>query len=116
MTHCLAERASAGYATQHEQAQIMRVDGCIPINRFAGFVVVVERLPREVDVVGQGLTRALLEHEVVQREREQAKDMQYSLSLRMFQAAVAQSGRANDTHFMALSARLLSLAACSKSV
>jgi hypothetical protein len=67
----LTERAGAGYATQHEEAEIVGVDGRGTINQLTFFIVVIERLSHEVDVASQGLTKALHEHEVVQqKERE----------------------------------------------
>jgi hypothetical protein len=63
----LAERSVAGYATQHEQSQIVEVDGRGTVNQLAGFIVVIKRLPHEVDVVGHGLTGAVPpEHEILQ--------------------------------------------------
>jgi hypothetical protein len=44
----------------------VRVDGCGTIDKLTCFIIVIKRLPHEVDVVGYGLTRALPEHEVVQ--------------------------------------------------
>jgi hypothetical protein len=43
------------------------VDGRGAINHLTGLVVVIERLPHEVDIVIEGLSRALSEHEVVQQ-------------------------------------------------
>jgi hypothetical protein len=63
----LAEKAGARDATQHEEAKVGGVDGRRTINLLTCFMIVIERLPHEVDVVSQGLTRALLEHEVVQQ-------------------------------------------------
>jgi hypothetical protein len=49
------------------------MNDCILIHDLAGFVVLIECLPEEVDVVSQGLVRALSEHEVVQ-EGERARE------------------------------------------
>jgi hypothetical protein len=46
-----AERAGAEYATQHEEADFVGVDGRGTINQPTCFIVVIERLPHEVDVV-----------------------------------------------------------------
>jgi hypothetical protein len=56
---CLSERTVVGYATQHEHAQIVGLDGCRTINYLADFIVVIERLPHEVDVVGQSMSMRL---------------------------------------------------------
>jgi hypothetical protein len=69
----LTEWAGVGDATQHEEAEVVAVDGRGTINQLAGLIVVIERLPHEVDVVSKGLTRALPEHEVVQ-QRERASE------------------------------------------
>jgi hypothetical protein len=63
----LAERPVAGYATQHEQAEVVGVDGCGTIKKLTCFIVVIKRLPHEVDVVYQGLDMALPEQEVAQQ-------------------------------------------------
>jgi hypothetical protein len=71
----LAERAGNGYATQHEEAEVVGVDGRGTINQLTCFIVVIELLSHEVDVVTQGLTMALPKHEVVQqRERERERE------------------------------------------
>jgi hypothetical protein len=49
------------------------VDGCIPIYELAGFIVLIECLPKEVDVVSQGVVMALSEHDFVQ-EGERARE------------------------------------------
>jgi hypothetical protein len=41
------------------------MDGCIPINELADFIVLFEHPLEEMDVVNQGLVMALSEHEVV---------------------------------------------------
>jgi hypothetical protein len=61
----LAERTGARHATQHEEAQVVRVDGCIAVNYLTGFVVVVKVLAHEVSVLGDGLSGALPKHEIV---------------------------------------------------
>jgi hypothetical protein len=69
----LAERAGAGYAAHNEETKVVGVDGRGAINQLACFIIFVECLPEEADIVSQGLTRAVSEHEVVQqgeRERE----------------------------------------------
>jgi hypothetical protein len=38
----LAERAGAGYATQHEEAQVVGVDGCGTINKLTCFITIIE--------------------------------------------------------------------------
>jgi hypothetical protein len=63
----LAEEVAAGYATQYEETQVVRVDGGGAINHLTGFVLAVKCLPHEMDVLGEGLTKALPEHEVVQQ-------------------------------------------------
>jgi hypothetical protein len=63
----LTERAGAGYAPQHEEAEVVGVDGRGTINHLTCLIVVIERLPHEVDTVTEGLTMALSEHEVVQQ-------------------------------------------------
>jgi hypothetical protein len=64
---CLTKRAGAGYATQHKEAEVVGVDGRAAINHLAILVVVFECLSHEVDIGSEGLTKALLEHEVVQQ-------------------------------------------------
>jgi hypothetical protein len=59
----MAERSVGGYPTQHEEAHVVR---WMAINNLTCFVVVIKYLPHEVDVLGEGLARALPEHEVVQ--------------------------------------------------
>jgi hypothetical protein len=71
-------------------------------------IAVIERLPHEVDIVTEGLTMALYDNEVVQqtnKDRERAKDMQSRRSHKISHAALAHSGRACATHFIAFSAR-----------
>jgi hypothetical protein len=60
----LTERVGAGYATQHEEAEVVGVDGRGTINHLTCLIVVIERLPHEVDIVTEGLTTTLAEHEV----------------------------------------------------
>jgi hypothetical protein len=43
------------------------VDGCGAINHLTSLIVVIERLPHEVDIVTEGQSMALFEHEVVQQ-------------------------------------------------
>jgi hypothetical protein len=62
---CLAERAGAGYATRHEESEVVGLDGRGTINHLTRLVVVIERMYYEVDIVNKGLTMALLEYEVV---------------------------------------------------
>jgi hypothetical protein len=50
---CLTEGAGARNAAQHEEAKVVWVDGCRPIFELACFVVLIECLPEEVDVVSQ---------------------------------------------------------------
>jgi hypothetical protein len=61
----LTERAGAGYATQHEEAEVVGVDGRGTINQLTCLDVVIERLSHEVDIVSKGRTRTMHEHEVV---------------------------------------------------
>jgi hypothetical protein len=61
----LTERAGAGYSTQHEEAEVVGVGGRGTINHLRGLVAVIECLPHEVNIVNEGPTRALPEHEVV---------------------------------------------------
>jgi hypothetical protein len=63
----LTERAAVRYATPHEEAEAVGVDGRGTINHLICLVVVIERLSHEMDIVSAGLTMALLEHEVVQQ-------------------------------------------------
>jgi hypothetical protein len=49
----MAEGAGAGNAGQHKEAKLVWVDGCRPIYKLASFVVVIECLPKEVDVVSE---------------------------------------------------------------
>jgi hypothetical protein len=63
----------AGYATQHEEAEVVGVDGRGTVNQLTCFIIVIERLPHEVDVVGQVLSRTLHEHEVVQHGERAGK-------------------------------------------
>jgi hypothetical protein len=63
----LTERAGARNATQHEKAEVVGVYGRGFINHLTCLVVVIERLPHEVDIVIKKLTMALREHEVVQQ-------------------------------------------------
>jgi hypothetical protein len=58
----LTERAGAGNATQHEEAEVVGVDGRGTINELTSCIVVIERLSHEVDIVSKGLTKALPEH------------------------------------------------------
>jgi hypothetical protein len=69
----LAERAGARYATQHEEGEVVGVDGRGTINKLTSFIVVIECMSHEMDVVSQGLTKALPEHEVV-RVKESASE------------------------------------------
>jgi hypothetical protein len=41
----------AGNTAQHEESEVVRVDGSGTINHLIGLVVVVERLPHVVDIV-----------------------------------------------------------------
>jgi hypothetical protein len=97
----MARGSVAGYTPQHEHAHVVRVDGCGAINQLASCIIVIKRLPLEVDVVGQGLTMALLSMRLSKSERERAKDRPSNLSHRISEAVVAQSGRASDTHLTA---------------
>jgi hypothetical protein len=47
----LTEGACAGDATQHEEAEVVGVDCRETINHLTCLIVVVERLPQEVDIV-----------------------------------------------------------------
>jgi hypothetical protein len=69
----LAERAGVGNATQHEEAKVVGLDGRGTINHMTCFIVVIERLPHEADIVTEGLTKALSEHEVVQHGQRASK-------------------------------------------
>jgi hypothetical protein len=62
----LTERASAGDATQHEEAEVVRVYGRGSISHLTNIVVAIQRLPHEVNIFNEGLAGALREHEVVQ--------------------------------------------------
>jgi hypothetical protein len=64
---CLTERAGAGYATQHEDTEVVGVGGRGIIHHLTCLVVVIERLSHEVDIVDKGQAMALPEHEVVQQ-------------------------------------------------
>jgi hypothetical protein len=61
----LTERAGVENTTQHEEAEVVGVDGRGAINHLTCLVVVIERLPHEVDIVTEGLSKAMHEHEVV---------------------------------------------------
>jgi hypothetical protein len=69
----LSERAGAGNATQHEEAEVVGVDGRGAINHVTCLVVVIERLPLEVDIFSEGLAGALPEQEVVQQSQRASK-------------------------------------------
>jgi hypothetical protein len=56
------EGAGARNTTQHEDAEVVGVDGRGAINYLTGLVVVIKRLPHEVDIVTEGLSKALSEH------------------------------------------------------
>jgi hypothetical protein len=47
----VAESTRAGDATQHEKAKVVGVDGRRPMYELAGFVVLIESLLEEVDIV-----------------------------------------------------------------
>jgi hypothetical protein len=49
----LTERAGAGNATQHGEAEALRMYGRGSINHLICLVVVIERLPHEVDIVNK---------------------------------------------------------------
>jgi hypothetical protein len=49
----LTERAGVGNATQHEEAEVVRVYGRGSIDHLTCLVVVIERLPHEVDIVSK---------------------------------------------------------------
>jgi hypothetical protein len=102
----LAEGAGVRDATQHEEAEVVGVNGCGAINHLAILIVVIERLPHEVDTVTEGLSMRLSS-----KDMERAKDRQSRRSHMISHAAVAQSGRAGETHFIAWSARSLALVA-----
>jgi hypothetical protein len=61
----LTERAGARYATQHGESEVVGLDGRGTINYLTSLVEVIERLSHEMDIVSEGLTMALHEHEVV---------------------------------------------------
>jgi hypothetical protein len=61
----LTEGAGDGNATQHEEAEVVGVDGRGAINHATSLIVVIERVPHKVDIVTEGLSSALSEHEVV---------------------------------------------------
>jgi hypothetical protein len=56
----------AGDTAEHEETEVVGVDGSGAINHLVGLVVVIERLPRVVDIVTEGLPMALSDHLVVQ--------------------------------------------------
>jgi hypothetical protein len=49
----MAEGAGVRNAAQNQEAKVVWVDGCGPIYELVGFVVLIECLPEEVDVVIQ---------------------------------------------------------------
>jgi hypothetical protein len=49
----LTERAGARNATQHEEAEVVGVYGRGSINHLRGLVVVIERLPHEIELVSK---------------------------------------------------------------
>jgi hypothetical protein len=65
----LSERAGARNTTQHEEAEVVGVDGRGAINPLTCLVVVIERLPHEVDIFSVGLAMALPEHEIVKQSQ-----------------------------------------------
>jgi hypothetical protein len=67
------ERAGAGYATQHEEAEVVGVDGRGTMNHPTCLIVVIERQPHEVGIVIERLTMALFEHEAVQQGHRASK-------------------------------------------
>jgi hypothetical protein len=58
--------ACAGNTAQHEEAEVVGVDGSGAINHLTCLVVVIERLPHVMDIVTEGLSKALSDHDVVQ--------------------------------------------------
>jgi hypothetical protein len=69
----LTERAGARDATQHEEAEVVGMDGRGTINKLIDLIIIIERLPHEVDVVSEGLTTALPKHAVVQQGERSGK-------------------------------------------
>jgi hypothetical protein len=61
----LAEGAGARNATQHEEAQVARVNGRRAINNITGFIAIIESHAYEVDVFSEGLSGALSNNKVV---------------------------------------------------
>jgi NAD-specific glutamate dehydrogenase len=65
--------AGAGNTAQHEETEVVGVDGSEAINHVTCLVVVIERMPHVVDKVTEGLSRTLSEHEVVQQGQGASK-------------------------------------------
>jgi hypothetical protein len=57
----------------HEETEVVGVNGSGTINHLTCLVVVVERLPHVVDIVTEGLSRALSDHQVVQERQGASK-------------------------------------------
>jgi hypothetical protein len=49
----LAERAGDGNTAQHGEAKVVGVDGRKPIYEPVGFIVLIEYLPHEMDIVSK---------------------------------------------------------------
>jgi hypothetical protein len=65
--------AVARNTAQHEDIEVVRVDGSGAIKYPAGIVVVIERLPHVVNIVIEGLPWALSDHLVVQQGQGASK-------------------------------------------
>jgi hypothetical protein len=61
----MADVAGVGDATEHEEAQVVRMDGNIAIDNLGGLVAVVKGLTHEVDVFCERQARAVAKHDVV---------------------------------------------------
>jgi hypothetical protein len=61
----MAEGAVDGNTAQDEETQVVRVECGLAINHLTCFVAVIESLPHGVEVLGEGLAKALAEHELV---------------------------------------------------
>jgi hypothetical protein len=65
----VTEVAGAKDATEHQEAQVVRMDGSITMDHLACLVLVVKGLTHEVNVLYERMVRALAKHEVVQQRK-----------------------------------------------
>jgi hypothetical protein len=65
--------AAAGNTAQHEETEVVGVDGSGAINHLACLVVVIKGLAHGVDIVTEGLAKALSHHHVLQEGQGASK-------------------------------------------